>query len=65
MHSFKKHFILLLLNRVDALETVPTKPDEDEDGAVVPDPPRLQLSAEKVVLHFVILNDVHFLFRFP
>ena len=55
----------MLLNRVDALETVPTKPDEDEDGVVVPDPPRLQLSAEKVVLHFVILNDVHFLFRFP
>ena len=38
------------LFRVDALETVPTKPDEDEEGAVVPDPPRLQLSAEKVLL---------------
>ena len=40
----------LVLFRVDALETVPTKPDEDEEGAVVPDPPRLQLSAEKVLL---------------
>jgi len=43
--------------RVDALETVPTKPDEDEDGAVVPDPPRLQLSAEKVSLNGAYLMD--------
>ena len=40
----------VVLFRVDALETVPTKPDEDEEGVVVPDPPRLQLSAEKVLL---------------
>ena len=39
----------MLLFRVDALETVPTRPDEDEDGGLVPDPPRLQLSAEKVL----------------
>ena len=32
--------------RVDALETVATR--EDEEGVLVPDPPRLQLSAEKV-----------------
>ena len=51
MRPFYKPSALLLLNRVDALETVPTKPDEDEDGALVPDPPRLQLSAEKVVPH--------------
>ena len=38
----------MLIFRVDALETVPTRPDEDEDGGLVPDPPRLQLSAEKV-----------------
>ena len=50
---------------MDALETAPTKPDEDEDGVVVPDPPRLQLSAEKVVPHSVILDDIYFLFRFP
>jgi len=43
--------------RVDALETVPTKPDEDEDGVVVPDPPRLQLSAEKVSLNGAYLMD--------
>jgi len=43
--------------RVDALETVPTKPDEDENGAVVPDPPRLQLSAEKVSLNGAYLMD--------
>ena len=38
-----------ILLRVDALETAPTRPDEDEDGGLVPDPPRLQLSAEKVM----------------
>ena len=34
--------------RVDALETVATR--EDEEGVLVPDPPRLQLSAEKVIV---------------
>lgn len=43
--------------RVDALETAPTKPDEDEDGGLVPDPPRLQLSAEKVSLNGAYLMD--------
>lgn len=43
--------------RVDALETVPTRPDEDEDGGLVPDPPRLQLSAEKISLNGAYLMD--------
>ena len=49
-HRLNSVITNVVLFRVDALETVPTKPDEDEEGAVVPDPPRLQLSAEKVLI---------------
>jgi len=41
--------------RVDALETVGTR--EDEEGVLLPDPPRLQLSAEKVALNGAYLLD--------
>ena len=47
----------MLIFRVDALETVPTRPDEDEDGGLVPDPPRLQLSAEKVFCNIRFQNN--------
>jgi len=43
------------LYRVDALETVPTK--EDDEGVAIADPPRLQLSAEKVALNGAYILD--------
>lgn len=41
--------------RVDSLETAPTR--EDEEGILVPDPPRLQLSSEKIALNGAYLMD--------
>merc|ERR1719309_1676087 len=43
------------LYRVDTLETVETK--EDEDGNLIPQPPRLQLSAEKIAMNGAYLLD--------
>jgi len=43
------------LYRVDSLETVETK--EDEDGNLIPQPPRLQLSAEKIAMNGAYLLD--------
>merc|ERR1719153_1548998 len=43
------------LYRVDGLETVETK--DDEDGNVIPNPPRLQLSAEKIAMNGAYLLD--------
>jgi len=43
------------LYRVDSLETAETK--EDEDGNLVPQPPRLQLSAEKIAMNGAYILD--------
>jgi len=42
--------------RVDGLETAPTI--EDEEGSLLPNPPRLQLSAEKLVMNGAFLLDL-------
>jgi len=42
--------------RVDSLETAPTT--EDEEGVLIPNPPRLQLSAEKLTMNGAFLLDM-------
>jgi len=44
------------LYKVDSLETAPT--EEDEEGVLLPNPPRLQLSAEKIAMNGVYLLDM-------